>query len=152
MDQIQRLSEKLHASRQQLDKLNSSAQATKLKEFQVREQSYKQIIQEMKEQLSKNSGDAVVPADVYHKALAEAQQLAVECQSYREDATTLAGRVAKLEKLLKQGRSQNTAVVPPPPPLPRPQRARSARRRSRLPVVLWPVKCAGAASAQRNSR
>ena len=118
MDQIQRLSEKLHASRQQLDKLNSSAQATKLKEFQVREQSYKQIIQEMKEQLSKNSGDAVVSADVYHKALAEAQQFAVECQSYREDATTLAGRVAKLEKLLKQGRSQNTAVVPPPPPLP----------------------------------
>jgi hypothetical protein len=90
----------------------------KLKEFQVREQSYKHIIQEMKEQLSKNNSGAVVPVDAYRKALAEAQQRAVECQSYREDATTLAGRVAKLEKQLKQERSYNTTVIPPPPPLP----------------------------------
>ena len=118
MSEIQSLSEKLRASRLQLDKLHSSEHATKLKEFQVREQSYKQIIQEMKEQLSKNSSDAVVPVVVYRKALAEAQQRAVECQSYREDATTLAGRVAKLEKQLKQERSQTTTVIPPPPPQP----------------------------------
>jgi len=114
MAQIQNLSEELSTARKQLREIDSSGQAQQRMEYEERERKYKHIIQEMKGQL--RTRENVVPVGLYRSAIAEAKQRAAECHSHKEAATSLAMKIAKLEKkLVMRG---ETEAVPTPSPTP----------------------------------
>ena len=114
MAQIQNLSEELSTVRNQLLEIDSSGQVQQRMEYEERERKYKHIIREMKEQL--RTRENVVPVGLYRSAVAEAKQRAAECHSHKEVATSLAMKIAKLEKQLVMRGEREAVPTPSPTP------------------------------------
>lgn len=106
MEEIKHLTEKLSATRAQMEELLHSAQLEQRAAWEERERKYKHIISDMKEHIRKQEN--VVPVSLYRTAVAEAKQHAVVSKNHKDMAASWKNKVVELQQVI---RARNFAEI-----------------------------------------